>query len=183
MEHFRVNLPTYHSSKSKTPFVFPARRSSGISTRNQCTSIRRANSVFTPSLPSINTSLLLTNINSDIHRRCEEIYNALPHQLHYYEKSGVPKNLTGTDLYDRANLLLQYLQNKFLIDRIALARGLDNGQSLLNTALESIDIALLYWVKRDQLMSFSCNFDWIVSFSLFKDFVRVLWLWFCLQTC
>lgn len=98
-----------------------------------------------------------------MHQRCKEVYSTLPHQLHYYDEAGVPKALTGTDLYDRANLLLQFLQNKFLIDRIALARGLDNGQSLLNTAIESIDIVLLFWSKRDHLMSFSCNFDWIVS--------------------
>ncbi|CZR53186.1 uncharacterized protein PAC_03064 [Phialocephala subalpina] len=100
----------------------------------------------------------------NMHQRCKEVYNTLPHQLHYYDEAGVPKALTGTDLYDRANLLLQFLQNKFLIDRIALARGLDNGQSLLNTAIESIDIVLLFWSKRDHLMSFSCNFDWIVTF-------------------
>lgn len=111
----------------------------------------------------INNQISVANWNRYMHRRCEEFYDALPHQLHYYEERGVPKTLSGTDFYDRANLLLQYLQNRFLIDRIALARGLDNGQSLLNTAIESIDIALLYWIKRDQLMSFSCNFDWIVS--------------------
>lgn len=108
-----------------------------------------------------------TNSNRDIHRRCEEVYNALPHQLRYYDEQGVPKILIGNDLYDKANLLLIYLQNKFLIDRIALARGLNNGQSLLDTAIESIDIALLFWMKRDQLMSFSCNFDWIVRHALF----------------
>ncbi|KUJ18208.1 uncharacterized protein LY89DRAFT_583053 [Mollisia scopiformis] len=111
----------------------------------------------------INVQVSISRIG-EMHRRCQEVYDALPPQLHYYEGPGVPKTLTGTDLYDRANLLLQFLQNKFLIDRIALARGLDNGQSLLNTAIESIDIALLYWMKRDQLMSFSCNFDWIVTF-------------------
>ncbi|KAE8452858.1 hypothetical protein EG329_013130 [Mollisiaceae sp. DMI_Dod_QoI] len=100
----------------------------------------------------------------DMHRRCQEVYDTLPHQLHYYERTGIPKNVTGIDLYDKAHLLLQFLQNKFLIDRIALARGLDNGQGLLDTAIESIDITLLFWIKRDQLMPFSCNFDWIVTF-------------------
>jgi len=65
-------------------------------------------------------------------------------------------------LYDQAHLLLLYLQNKFLTDRVAIARGLDNEQNLLETALEIMDISLMFWIKRDQLMAYSANFDWIV---------------------
>jgi hypothetical protein len=66
-------------------------------------------------------------------------------------------------LYDQAYLLLQYLQNKFLIDRVAVARGFANEQGLLDTALKMMDVSLTFWTKRDQLMSFSSHFDWIVS--------------------
>jgi hypothetical protein len=66
---------------------------------------------------------------------------------------------------------LQYLQNKFLIDRVAVARGFANEQGLLDTALKMMDISLTFWTKRDQLMSFSSHFDWIVS--LFQAHVYI----------
>jgi len=75
----------------------------------------------------------------------------------------MPKDSTGKDLYSQAILLLQYLQNEFLIDRIAIARGFDNGQGLLENAMEMIDISLMFWIKRDRLMAQSHGFDWIVS--------------------
>lgn len=59
--------------------------------------------------------------------------------------------------------MLINLQNRFLIDRVATARGFANDQRLLNTAMEMLEISIMYWVKRDQLMAFYNNFDWIVS--------------------
>lgn len=90
------------------------------------------------------------------------MFESLPRQLHYYDEEGKPKNSTGNLLYDQAFLSLQHLQNKFLIDRVAKARGLENGQGLLNTAMEMIDLSLMFWSKRDQFMSHSYGFDWIV---------------------
>lgn len=109
--------------------------------------------------------LLLLTISSDIHQRCQRIYDTFPDSLHFYGKDKTPKSSTGGILYDQAFLLLQYLQNKFLTDRVAIARGLAaNEQTLLDTASEIMDTSLMFWIKRDQLMSFSFNFDWIVSF-------------------
>ena|SRR6187402_3952880 len=102
-------------------------------------------------------------MSRDLHRRSQQEFEALPPQLHYYEKGGSAKDSTGSLLYDQVYLWLQYLQNKFLIDRVAIARGLANGQRLLNTAMELLDLSLMFWSKRDQLMIFSFSFDWIVS--------------------
>ncbi len=63
--------------------------------------------------------------------------------------------------------MLQYLQNKFLLDRVAIARGFANEQGLLETAMEILDISLMFWMKKDQLMGFSSGFDWIVRSFLF----------------
>lgn len=107
----------------------------------------------------------LLTASSDIHQRCQRIYDTFPDSLHFLGKGKTPKSSTGGILYDQAFLLLQYLQNKFLTDRVAIARGLvANEQSLVDTALEIMDTSLMFWIKRDQLMSFSFNFDWIVSF-------------------
>jgi hypothetical protein len=90
------------------------------------------------------------------------MYQAIPSQLHYYTEGKIPKDSTGDLLYDQSHVLLQYLQNEFLIDRVAIARGYANGQGLLDTAMEMIDISMMFWIKRDQLMRFSHSFDWIV---------------------
>ena len=63
----------------------------------------------------------------------------------------------------QAYLMLIHLQNKFLADRVGTARGFANDQRLLNTAMEMLEISIMYWVKRDQLIAFYNNFDWIVS--------------------
>ncbi len=85
--------------------------------------------------------------------------------LQYYNPDQKPKNSAGAILYDQAYIYLLYLQNKFLIDRLATARGLSNEQSLLSTSMEMIEVSLMFWMKRDQLMSWCSNFDWIVSWS------------------
>lgn len=99
--------------------------------------------------------------SSDLHLRSQGLYDSLPQILHYYD-GPTPKNSTGSLLYDQAYLYLQYLQNKFLIDRLATARGLPNEQGLLETSMNILDTSLMFWMKRDQLMEFSFNFDWIV---------------------
>ena len=105
----------------------------------------------------------LSNCCRDLNERCQQIYNAFPAQLHYYEEGHIPKLTTGAVLYEQAYVMLQYLQNIFLLHRVALARGFSNGQGLLGTAMEMLDISLMFWIKRDQLMLFSSGFDWIVS--------------------
>jgi hypothetical protein len=99
----------------------------------------------------------------DLHRRCQAVYDALPPQLHYYAHDKIPKDCEGKHLTGRAYLMLNFLQNSFLIDRVAIARGLPNEQGLLDTAMEMMDVTITFWIKRDQVMHFSPSFDWIVS--------------------
>lgn len=95
--------------------------------------------------------------------RLKEIYAQFPEQLQYYAYDTTPKNSTGQALMGQAYLMLNVLQNRFLIDRVAIARGLPNQQSLLNTAMEMMDLTTMFWIKRDLLMVYNSSFDWIVS--------------------
>jgi hypothetical protein len=70
--------------------------------------------------------------------------------------------------------MLQYLQNKFLIERVATVRGLSTGQGLLKVALEMMDICLMFWTERDELMIFSSSFDWIVSTLLYSHVNKLI---------
>lgn len=73
-------------------------------------------------------------------------------------------------MYEQAYLQLQSLQDVFLINRVAVARGVVSGQGLFDVAMEMLDIAIMFWMKRDELMMFSAGFDWIVSHSLRRCF-------------
>lgn len=104
------------------------------------------------------------NYRSDLHQHCRSVYDRLPSQLHYYDDNNVPKSSEGRYLIGQAYILLNFLQNRFLIDRVAITRGFPNEQGLLDTAMQMMDVTIMFWIKRDQLMNFSCSFDWIVSF-------------------
>lgn len=92
----------------------------------------------------------------------------MPPPLHYYAHDDTPKESESKYLIGQAYILLNYLQIQFLIDRLAITRGLPNEQGLLNTAMQMMDVTIMFWVKRDQLVNFSCSFDWIVSPSLLQ---------------
>ena len=103
-------------------------------------------------------------VHSNLYQSCQEVYDRLPNQVHYYGYDKIPKmNVSSTILVSQAYLLLNLLQNRFLIDRVAIARGFQNEQRLLSTAMEMMDLTIMFWIKRDQLMRFSSAFDWIVS--------------------
>ena len=65
----------------------------------------------------------------------------------------------------RAYLLLINLQNRFLIDRVATARGFGNDQGLLDTAMAMLELSTMFWARRDELLAYYSNFDWIVRSS------------------
>lgn len=90
------------------------------------------------------------------------MYESFPAQLHYSTEDSSIEITNRALLYERAYIMLQYLQNSFLLHRLALARGLTDSQGLVEVALKMLDISLMFWMKRDQLMVFSSGFDWIV---------------------
>jgi hypothetical protein len=114
--------------------------------------------------------ILLTG--SDLHRQIQEILKGLPDQLRYYAHGTTPKKSTGKMLFGQACLMLEFLSNTFLIDRVAIARGFANGQRLVETAMEMMEIVIMLWTKRDQLMAFTFSFDWIVG----QDLLSGIWI-------
>ena len=67
--------------------------------------------------------------------------------------------------------MLINLQNMFLIDRVAITHGFGYDQQLVNTAMEMLEISIMFWVRRDDLVAYYSSFDCIVriySESSFK---------------
>jgi hypothetical protein len=95
------------------------------------------------------------------------VYDTVPEKARYYAYDTTPKRSEGRVLVSQAYLMLNLLQNRFLVDRVAIARGFPKEQRLLDTALETVDLVNMFWIKRDQLMIYCFSFDWIVSFCSF----------------
>ncbi|KAG9232196.1 hypothetical protein BJ875DRAFT_443401 [Amylocarpus encephaloides] len=112
---------------------------------------------------ALGTNVLISGeLIADIHRRCEEVMNNLPEQLLFLNEDRTPKESTGHVLFYQARVMLDFLQNKFLLERVALARGFPHLSTLLCTAMENLEVVLMFWMKRDQLLSYTGYFDWIV---------------------
>ena len=58
--------------------------------------------------------------------------------------------------------MLINLQNMFLIDRVAITHGFEYDQQLVNTAMEMLEISIMFWVRRDDLVAYYSSFDCIV---------------------
>ena len=91
------------------------------------------------------------------------MYDSLPSQLHYYEDGTIPKKSTGRTLQSQAYLILINLQNMFLINRVAITHGFGYDQQLVDTAMEMLEISIMFWVRRDDLVAYYSSFDCIVS--------------------
>lgn len=58
---------------------------------------------------------------------------------------------------------LKYLQNLFLIERLAIKHGEADGQTLLDIAREMLSLTLLLYTNRDRFLGDHYNFEWMVS--------------------
>lgn len=71
-------------------------------------------------------------------------------------------SFTGLPLFRILRNHVEYLQNKFLLERLRVARCNGSGQNLLNVSCEMMKTILNFWSKRDQLSLFNAYFDWMV---------------------
>jgi hypothetical protein len=58
--------------------------------------------------------------------------------------------------------MLINLQNMFLIDRVAITYSFGRDQQLVNTIIEMLEISIMFWVRRDDLVAYYSSFDCIV---------------------
>ncbi|CAG8981243.1 hypothetical protein HYALB_00003841 [Hymenoscyphus albidus] len=114
----------------------------------------------------VNVFIAERNISCDrdLRNRCQRVLDNIPEQLRYCETGKIPKKSTGSNLFSQASVMLDFLQNLFLIERVASARGLSNAPSLISTAMETLELVLMFWMRRDELQPYISYFDWIITF-------------------
>jgi hypothetical protein len=62
-------------------------------------------------------------------------------------------------------LRLEYLQNRFLLERLKVQRAASSSQGLFDVAWEMMNAVLAVWFRKDELIAFNEYFDWLVRTS------------------
>lgn len=107
----------------------------------------------------IEVEVLPDQIESLLHY-LDDIVAGWPSQLRMSESQ--LQSFTGLSLFRILRNHVEYLQNKFLLERLRVGRCNGNGQNLLSVSVEMMRTILNFWTKRDQLSLFNANFDWMV---------------------
>lgn len=79
-----------------------------------------------------------------------------------------PSDLFDSDITDlklalKLSCRSKYLQNLFLIERLAIKYGESDSQTLLDIAREMLSLTLLLYTNRDRFLGDHHNFEWLVS--------------------
>lgn len=106
----------------------------------------------------LSSDMLLT-IYSELLARLDATMSTWPSQLRYSE--ALVNTSTGSMLFRLLRNRSEYLQNKFLLERLRVARCQGSGQGLLNVAQCMMKNVLNFWLKRDQLAIYNAYFDWM----------------------
>ena len=71
----------------------------------------------------------------------------------------VSDQLFSTKLYIR----LSHLGDKLLLERLSYKIGNTDGQLMIDSAREMLDLMVLLWMQRDRYVDYQCDFDWMVG--------------------
>ena len=99
-------------------------------------------------------------MNSDLIFRLDEIVAKYPPQIQFSPERA--SELQGLSLFAIIRIHLEYLQNRFLLERVKHSHTHANGQELLDSAIAMMETVLSLWLRRDQLHAFIAYFDWFV---------------------
>ncbi|MCJ1384382.1 hypothetical protein MMC17_007498 [Xylographa soralifera] len=111
--------------------------------------------------PDIGSSYLRRD---DVKQRSEQAYASLP--AHLRLQPGDPMFLqTASDmLILRVNLSLEFLLNRFLLERLPDDGSQQNKQDMLNTAKEMLDRIIILSANRDRLHEHQVGFSWAIVY-------------------
>jgi hypothetical protein len=113
-------------------------------------------------------ALMLIYVYSSLRARTDEIFRQIPKT----------QGLTKQDYLDcdcdwlMWRLLfrrLDYLRLHFLIERLAVERGHQSKQALVDVSREILDLTVLLWLSRDRSSSRLYNYGYIVSDEYHKS--------------
>jgi hypothetical protein len=101
-------------------------------------------------------------LRSDLKARSEKEYSVFPSNILYRQSDSVGSGQASKDLILKMSVRTRYLQNHFLLERLAIKYGQTDGQALIDIAREILSLTVLY-TQRDRFLGYQLNFEWIVS--------------------
>ena len=107
-----------------------------------------------------------TKFCSHILERLEATVASFPPQLQYGNPAPNHGGEQGFAFYSQSMLRLEYLQNRFLLERLKVQRAASSSQGLFDVAWEMMNAVLAVWFRKDELIAFNEYFDWLVRASL-----------------
>ncbi|RFU35705.1 hypothetical protein B7463_g679, partial [Scytalidium lignicola] len=65
-------------------------------------------------------------------------------------------------LFSKLGIRLEYLEVNLLLERLASKAGITNGQAMIDSAREMLELTVLFWVQRDRFIERHSDFDWLL---------------------
>ncbi|MCJ1405796.1 hypothetical protein MMC11_009026 [Xylographa trunciseda] len=100
----------------------------------------------------------------DVKRRSEQAYANLPAHLRLMSEDPMFLQLSSDMLILRVNLSLEFLLNRFLLERLPDDGSQQNKQDMLNTAKEMLDKIIILSANRDRLHEHQVGFSWAIVY-------------------
>ncbi|MCJ1435040.1 hypothetical protein MMC27_004410 [Xylographa pallens] len=111
--------------------------------------------------PDIGSSYLRRD---DVKQRSEEAYASLPAHLRLQPEDPMFLQSPSDMLILRVNLSLEFLLNRFLLERLPDDGSQQNKQDMLNTAKEMLDRIIILSANRDRLHEHQVGFSWAIVY-------------------
>ncbi|KAJ6058170.1 uncharacterized protein N7446_007753 [Penicillium canescens] len=124
---------------------------------------------------SLSVNLKFTKLQTeDLIVQLEKIVASYPPHIQYHSNMEWPSHSkwsfhgqSAHEMYIITRIQLDVLQCKFLLERLIVSRGFNDGQGLFDIAKETISVIVFLWLNRDKLQELHHAFDWIaVSYGM-----------------
>jgi hypothetical protein len=101
--------------------------------------------------------------SSKLKARLEQEFSEFPEAVKYQPGDSTRLPFSDRVLNIRMYIRTKYLQNHFLLERLAIKHGQADGQALVDIARESLSLTLVLYTNRDQCPNRHHNYEWMVS--------------------
>ncbi|KAF2842237.1 hypothetical protein M501DRAFT_1013590 [Patellaria atrata CBS 101060] len=108
--------------------------------------------------PKLNSS----EITMELKERTLSIYSQLPNVLVYRPNHLTDTDIPGSEIYIRALLRLEHLQDRFLLERLLIRNSNAHVQDLVDVCVEMLSVTLVFWKYKDRFAGLDSDFEWLV---------------------
>ncbi|KAH8804786.1 hypothetical protein F5884DRAFT_822734 [Xylogone sp. PMI_703] len=94
--------------------------------------------------------------------KTEELYSSFPYFLRLNKGDMALSTISDQHIFCKLIMRLEYLELTLLLERLAAKSGMGNDQSMIDRAMEMLELTVLVWIQRDRFMQHHHDFDWML---------------------